>query len=368
MKFASAALLPLSGLLASSALAGDASAPKQEPWDEVGLPRSSWPVLDPEAWHSTFSGLGSYIYVINDGVDATHNDLRGRVTTANLGPSGFEEMRGGTAVAGVAAGTRYGVAKMARIIDVYGVNSRARKTDIFNQALEWTLDDIVSYGRQNVSVVNVSLTLDKRMTCPDYLQASFRRFYEAGIPVVVSAGDKSIPAMTVCPAHLDTVITVGGMKHSGRNSARASGSNYGPTVDLFAVSDNIVVPTSSLFATDLYIPVSGTLVAAAHASGMVASLLAYDERFGEMTPDQLKRWLQVEARGMDMRDGRGLPNTRLVLADEPELWMRAVGGLMTAAIFVSMVYILMATLIVSLDALMALIEGLPRLANVQRMV
>lgn len=367
MRFASAVLLPLGGLLTSLALAGDVSAPKQDPWDEVGLPSSSWPIRNLEAWQNTFAGLGTYIYVIDDGVDATHEDLRGRVTSANLGTSGFEEMRRGTAVAGVAAGTRCGVAKKARVIDVYGVNSRGRKTDMFHNALEWTLGDIISYGRQNVSVVNVSFSLVKRTTCPSYLQASFRRLYEAGIPVVVSAGDDSIPTTTVCPAHLDTVITVAGMRPFGLGTTREPNSNYGPTVDLFAFSDNIVVPKSSIFATDSYAHVYGTAVAAAHASGMIASLLAHDERFGKMTPDQLKRWLQVEPRSMDMRDGRGPPNPPLVLADEPELWMLALTWCVTAAVFVGMVYVITATLIVLFDALIAFIEGLPELYNVERM-
>lgn len=368
MKLASVFLLSLTGLLTSSALAGDLPYLEEGPWDEVGLTRSSWPVLPSKAWLSPFAGLGAYIYLIDDGVDTTHDDLRGRVTSADINPAHFGNMRHGTAVAGVAAGTRYGVAKKARVIDVYGVTSPSSKTDVFNDALEWTLDDIVSYERQNVSVVNVSLSLAKRMTCPSNLETSFRRLYEAGIPVVVSAGDNSVPATMVCPAQLDTVITVSGMMTFWSGLMRAWGSNYGPTVDLFALSENIVVPVSHISDTDQYAPMRGTSVAAAHASGMIAALLARDERFGSMTPRQLKRWLQVEAHRMGMRDGRGEPNTPLVFTEDPELWQRGVGGLLTAGFFVGMAFVTMAVLIVTFDALMALIEGLPSIDNVRGMV
>lgn len=90
------------------------------------LPGHGSYIYDPRA------GNGVHVYVLDTGVDVLHYEFEHN--RAVLGKSFIikephEDLHGhGTAIAGVIAGIRYGVAKRARIVSVKIANKHARAT------------------------------------------------------------------------------------------------------------------------------------------------------------------------------------------------------------------------------------------------
>lgn len=88
----------------------------------------------------------------------------------------------------------------------------------------------------NVQVANLSLG-GKVDTCPIYMQSAIDTANEAGITVVVAAGNFTIDAAEFTPANCDGVLVVGALKNTGEKS---SFSNYGDKVNVTAQGEDIL--------------------------------------------------------------------------------------------------------------------------------
>ncbi|KAG8741622.1 subtilisin-like serine protease [Ceratobasidium sp. 414] len=216
----------------------------------------------------------------------------------------------GTHVAGIAAGTRCGVAKKAQVIDVKVITDTGRgfASDII-QGLAWAVSNINSTSRS--SVFNLSLgggtstALDDAVTAVSvpYLPTINPHFLlrtrlgprllvtlihpqtvNAGIHVVVAAGNGAVDASDWSPARVPGAIAVGNVDING---VRAESSNYGGPVAVFAPGVDIIsAGTSEPNATRVD---SGTSMAAPHVAGLVAYLLAFE---GPRTPAEMKTRVQ----------------------------------------------------------------------------
>ncbi|KAH7305426.1 oryzin [Stachybotrys elegans] len=246
--------------------------------------------------YDSSAGEGTFSYILDTGILLEHVEFQGRaVFGTNVHGSGSDRMHG-TVVASVAGGVTFGVAKRTTLVDVQVLGSDSGTTTGIIRGLAWTRDDVLAKSRVGKSVVNMSLGGSNSPTLNNAVQT----LIDAGIPVVVASGNSFIDASDQSPANQPNVITVGA---TDRNWRRASFSNYGSVVDVFAPGVGIQVASStSTTATRL---VDGTSEASPHVAGLVAYLLGLE---GLRTPAQIKtRVLELATKDL-IQDARGSGN------------------------------------------------------------
>jgi len=249
------------------------------------------------------TGKGVHIYVMDTGTRVSHEDFGGRAiatidTIAGGGnvveceqssdPLCGQDTHGhGTHTAGSAGGTTYGVAKDAivhgmRVCCGSGTNTLAGLDWIARKAIMPALVtmSLGSWGQSSSSKTAVEAVVDK------------------GIAVFVSAGNNNVDACRKTYAFIPATITVGA---STEADSRASWSNYGSCVDIWAPGSNI--PSAGHRDDTSMRLMSGTSMATPLAAGAGALLL---EQNPSMSPQKLKVQLASMATKdalSDLKDG-----------------------------------------------------------------
>jgi subtilisin family serine protease len=246
------------------------------------------------------AGEGVTAYIIDTGVRITHSDFGGRasygydaVDNDNTAQDGNGH---GTHVAGTVAGSKYGVAKKAKIVAVRVLNNSGSGTTAQVVAgIDW-----VARNHTGPSVANMSLGGGADST----LDAAVRNAIASGVTFAVAAGNDSSNASNYSPARVTEAITVGSTTSS---DARSSFSNYGSVLDLFAPGSSI---TSSWNSSDTATnTISGTSMATPHVTGAAAVWLADHPT---ATPAQVSAALTSAATsGVVSNPGSGSPNRLL---------------------------------------------------------
>ncbi|MBB4636109.1 S8 family serine peptidase [Longimicrobium terrae] len=215
-------------------------------------------------YNYTPTGAGVRAYIIDTGILTTHSQFGGR---ASAGYSAISDGRGatdcnghGTHVAGTVGGSTYGVAKGVSLIAVRVLDCSGSGTNAGVIAgMDW-----VTANRVLPAVANMSLGGGASTAVDD----AVNRMIAAGVTVVVAAGNENQNACNVSPSRVPAAITVGATTNT---DARASYSNYGSCVDLFAPGTNI---TSSWYSsTTATSTISGTSMASPHVAGVAALYL-----------------------------------------------------------------------------------------------
>jgi subtilisin family serine protease len=211
------------------------------------------------------SGSGVRVYVIDTGIRADHVDLAGRVGSgwnAIADDQGTNDCNGhGTHVAGTVAGSSYGVAKSAMVIPVRVLDCTGSG---FTSSVIAGVNWVITNHPGGPAVINMSLGGPANST----LDRAVADAAAAGITVVAAAGNSNTDACSTSPARAPQALTIGATTST---DARASYSNYGSCVNLFAPGSSITSAwSSSPTATRT---ISGTSMAAPHVAGMAARLL-----------------------------------------------------------------------------------------------
>lgn len=242
-------------------LATEQSSP---PWGLDRIDQRALPLDD--TYRFTSDGSGAHVYVIDSGLRASHEEFTGRVgngySAIGDDPTDTNDCNGhGTHVAGIAAGTTYGVAKAATIhpVRVFGCSGGATAVTIV-KAIDW-----VASNRIRPAVANMSFGARARIGFEDQ---AVEAAIAAGVTMVAAAGNNNTQACAGSPAGVPAAITVAA---SDQQDRRASFSNFGSCVDIFAPGVGVLSAghTSDTASRVL----DGTSMAAPHATGVAARYL-----------------------------------------------------------------------------------------------
>jgi subtilisin family serine protease len=273
------------------------------------------------------------IGIVDTGIDPNHPDLnvdlnlsRNFADLHNQPESNWTDYAGhGTHVAGIAAAKDnaegvVGVAPGAKVVAIKVLNDEGWGTtkDIL-EGLEYVLANAGEFDAINISIGGHGSS--------DAINRAIRQIVDAGVPVVVAAGNEYDDASFYGPASADDAITVsasydgdgkcGGLGPSTYRYIPNTGeilevtddsfapfSNYGPRVDIIAPGTNInsTVPVNSTLLPNStgYDVYSGTSMAAPHVAGAVALLKSIFPQGleGDSASDTVKGW-SLEGQGFN---------------------------------------------------------------------
>ncbi|KAI0403756.1 oryzin precursor [Xylaria palmicola] len=248
------------------------------------------------------AGEGTYTYVIDTGIFVEHPEFEGRASWGRSFVAGdarptVDENGHGTHVAGIAGSRTYGVAKRTNLVAVKVLNAAGSgATSQIIAGIQWVVEDAKSKKRIEKSVANMSFGAVS--TGNSSLSLAAGAAVDQGLFLAAAAGNSGSPVEYFSPAQYPTVCTVAA---TGRDDARASFSNYGAGVDLFAPG----VAIESTYANGSTAVLSGTSMSSPHIAGLAAYLLGLE---GPRGPVALCRRMQDLATKSVVTDAKSANN------------------------------------------------------------
>jgi serine protease AprX len=256
---------------------------------------------DRDGQPNIYSKTDATIAIIDSGIDPNHVDLKGKIIGwkdfVNNRSTPYDDFGHGTHVAGIAAGTGKGnpiysgVAPGASLVGIkvlneYGKSSMSRVAE----GIDWAITNKNTYG---IDIINLSVGTDYSSDGTDVASQAVNRAHEAGILVVVAAGNNGPDQQTIgSPGAATHAFTIGSMADpdpSNRGFFLANSSSRGPTKDgrtkpdIVAPGYNITAPKAN--STNGYVTHSGTSMSTPFVAGTAA--LIHDAN-PSLTPDQIK--------------------------------------------------------------------------------
>ena len=260
--------------------------------DQKNLPLDS-------AYSYSQTGSGTTAYIVDTGILSTHQQFSGRVLsgyTAISDGNGTSDCHGhGTHVAGTVGGSTYGVAKNVSLVPIriLGCDGSGASSNVI-AGLDWILKN----GKKP-AVVNMSLGGEANAS----LDSAVENLFNNGYVMVVAAGNSNTDACSSSPARVGKAITVAATDNT---DTRASYSNYGSCVDIFAPGNQI---NSSWIGSNTATKVlNGTSMATPHVVGVVAEML---QSTPTATPQTISNNLLNQASNNVVKNPSGSPNRLL---------------------------------------------------------
>ncbi|MDC4635204.1 S8 family peptidase [Acinetobacter baumannii] len=260
--------------------------------DQKALPLNS-------AYSYLQTGSGTTAYIVDTGILSSHQEFSGRVLsgyTAISDGNGTTDCNGhGTHVAGTVGGTTYGVAKNVNLVPIriLGCDGSGASSNVI-AGLDWILKN----GKKP-AVVNMSLG----GATSSSLDSAVENLFNNGYVMVVAAGNSNTDACSSSPARVSKAITVAATDNT---DTRASYSNYGSCVDIFAPGSQI---NSSWIGSNTATKIlNGTSMATPHVAGVVAEML---QSTPTASPQTISTNLLNQASSNVVKNPSGSPNRLL---------------------------------------------------------
>ena len=253
-------------------------------------------------FHTPYQGTNVHAYIVDTGLRTTHKEFKDRVgegiSTLSQDPSVKDCNGHGTHTAGTVAGAKVGVAAGVIIHPVRVFDCENATTwDLIIKGIDWTIAH-----KKIPAVMNLSLGGPSN----EAADTAVRSAVTDGITVIVAAGNANSDACQYSPGREPAVITVAA---TTKIDGRASFSNYGSCVDIFAPGQDI---RSSYNTNDnAYANLNGTSMAAPHVTGAAALVAGL---YPEASPEQIRSLLVLASTPKKVLDPRGSPNRLLFVA------------------------------------------------------
>ncbi|CAE6459494.1 unnamed protein product [Rhizoctonia solani] len=227
------------------------------------------------------------VYGIDTGIYIQHSCFGGR---ASFGASfvdksdGESDMNGhGTHTAATAVGEKYGIATRSKVIAVKVLDETGSgSTSGVVAGVCWAYNDFKQNGKKP-SIATMSLGGAPSLS----LNRAVSKAIESGLHFTIAAGNSNSPAVTSSPANVEAANTIGAVD---QNNQKASFSNYGKLIDVWAPGVNIT--SAWIGSPDATNTISGTSMATPYVAGILAVALG---AYGPMTPDKLTSELRKHA-------------------------------------------------------------------------
>ncbi|MBB5355308.1 subtilisin family serine protease [Anoxybacillus mongoliensis] len=211
------------------------------------------------------------VAILDSGINREHEDLKGKVVeefnAINPGQPLYDTYGHGTAIAGIIAASdnEIGIRGVSPNVEIYSVKvlddkGRGKVRDLV-RGIQWCIDN-------RVQVMNISFGMSSDNS---ELREAIETAINSGIIVVAAAGN-NYGGKTDYPANYKDVISVTAVNSNYKMasfSARGKIDFSAPGVDILTTSNN-----------GGYGMYSGTSLAAAYVTGIVAIILEEPEQFG----------------------------------------------------------------------------------------
>jgi len=227
------------------------------PWGLDRIDQRNRPLSATYTYNWTGSGVRAY--VIDTGILTSHTQFGGRASNVfdAFGGSGTDCNGHGTHVAGTIGGSTYGVAKssLPRGVRVLNCSGSGSNSGVI-AGVDWVRQNFVAPAVANMSLGGGASSA---------LDTAVNNLSNAGVAIAVAAGNSNTNACNSSPARAANAITVGATTST---DARASFSNFGSCLDLFAPGQGIL--SAWIGSTSATRTISGTSMASPHVAGVAA--------------------------------------------------------------------------------------------------
>ncbi len=249
------------------------------------------------------NGAGVRVYIVDTGILTSHEQFAGRALAgfSAFGDNNPEDCNGhGTHVAGTIGGNTTGVARGANVVPVRVLDcSGSGSWSGVIAGIDW----VTSQKTANKSIpmaANMSLGGGYSASVNDAVSKAIA----AGVTFAVAAGNSGADACSTSPASTPNALTVGATES---NDYRASYSNYGSCLDIFAPGSGIY--SSYIGSSSSYASLSGTSMASPHVAGVAALILG---SYPTYSPSQVRSaMLAGGTANIVVGPGTGSPNVLL---------------------------------------------------------